>query len=97
MIPPLSIEVYPPNTLEGMIARKWVKMIRECECHTIEPVDPIREVIQKSREAMRAAGWPPVYEHIFLKQLRNDLTALTEGHPLTRQFIALLDLELESN
>jgi hypothetical protein len=96
MIPPLPIEVYPPNTLEGMIARKWVRMIDECEDHTINP-EPIREVIQKSRAAMRAAGWPPVYEHVFLKRLRNDLTDLTECHPVTRQFITLLDLELESN
>jgi len=96
MIPPLSIEVYPPNTLEGLIARKWVHMICECEDHTIN-TEPIQEVIQKTRDVMRAAGWPPVYAHIFLKQLRNDLTELTEGHPVTRQFINVLDTELECN
>jgi len=96
MIPPLPIDVYPENTLEGMIARKWVQMIDESECHTINP-EPIREVILKSRELMRAAGWPPIYQHSFLKRLRNDLTELTEGHPVARQFITLLDLELESN
>jgi hypothetical protein len=96
MIPPLSIDVYPPNTLEGMIARKWVQMISESECHTINQ-EPIREVIQKSRALMRAASWPPTYQHLFLAQLRDDLTELTEGHPVTRQFITLLDLELEFN
>ena len=59
MIPPLSIEVYPPNTLEGLIARKWVHMICECEDHTIN-TEPIQEVIQKTRDVMRAAGWPPM-------------------------------------
>jgi hypothetical protein len=94
MIPPLPIDVYPPNTLEGMIARKWVSMICECEDHTIN-LEPIQEVIQKSRALMRAAGWPRIYEHIYLTQLRGDLTELTEGHPVTRQFIQLLTVELE--
>jgi hypothetical protein len=96
MISPLPIDVYPLNTLEGMIARKWVQMISESECHTINP-EPIRDVIRKSRALMRAACWPPTYQHLFLTQLRNDLTELTEGHPVTRQFITLLDLELEFN
>jgi hypothetical protein len=96
MIPPLPIDVYPVNTLEGMIARKWVKMIDESECHTINP-EPIREVIQKTRAVMCSAGWTPTYQHLFLRQLCNDLTELTECHPVTRQFISLLDLELESN
>ena len=96
MIPPLPIDVYPPDTLEGMIARKWVKMIEETEAQQIA-LEPVREVIQKTRDVMRAAGWTPTYQHLFLKQIRNDLTELTQGHPVTRQFITVLDLELESN
>jgi len=85
MIPPLPIERYPENTLEGLIAREWVSMICECEDHTIN-LEPISD-----------AGWPATYEHNFLLQLRNDLTDLTHGHPVTRQFIQLLTIELEFN
>ncbi len=96
MIPPLSLAVYPPNTLEGLIARKWVRMICSCEDHTIN-LEPIQVVISRTRELMKSAGWPSEYQHIFLKKLRHDLTELTRGHPVTRQFITLLDLELECN
>ena len=96
MIPSLPIDVYPENTLEGLIAREWVSMIRACEDHTINP-EPISEVISRSRALMREAGWSATYEHNFLLKLRNDLTELTQAHPVTRQFIALLDLELESD
>jgi hypothetical protein len=94
MIPPLDIEVYPENTLEGLIARLWVRMIRECEDHTIN-LEPIQEVIERGRSLMREEGWPGTYQHDFLIRLRNDLTELTEGHPVTRQFIQLLTIELE--
>lgn len=94
MIPPLPIEVYPENTLEGLIAREWVSMICECEDHKIN-LEPISEVISSSRALMRDAGWPPTYQHNFLMQLRNDLTELTRGHPVTRQFIQLLTIGLE--
>lgn len=96
MIPTLPIERYPQNTLEGTIAREWVGMIRECEDHTIN-LEPISEVISGSRALMRDAGWPAVYQHNFLVQLRNDLTELTHAHPVTRQFIQLLTIELEFN
>jgi hypothetical protein len=96
MIPPLSKEVYPANTLEGMIAREWVQMITECEDHTINE-EPIRDVITGTRATMSEAGWPPNYQHIFLKQVRNDLTELTRAHPVTRQFVSLLSNELEGN
>ncbi len=91
-----TIDCYPAETLEGLIAREWAGMILECEDHTINP-EPIRDVIAKSRALMREAKWPPTYEHKFLALLRNDLTALTFGHPVTRQFVQLLNLELESN
>jgi hypothetical protein len=98
MIPSLSIDVYPVNTLEGTIARKWVKKIEELGeyGHMVNP-ELIQEVICETRGAMNAAKWSPLYQHKFLVQLRNDLTELSEAHPLTRQFITLLDLELESN
>lgn len=99
MIPPLPIDVYPANTLEGLIARAWVSMIWECcECHQLSnPEDAFQPVIARSRELMREAGWPCTYQRLFLIQLRNDLTELTNCHPLTRQFIEVLDTELESN
>ncbi len=96
MIPPLSIEVYPETTLEGLIAREWVSMIAEIEDHAIN-LEPIREVIAHSRALMRETGWPPTYEHLFLCQLRNDLTELTRGHPVSQQFIQVLNSELEGN
>lgn len=98
MIPPLSINVYPPNFVEGTIARRWVKRIEELGEYAPR-VNPelVQEVIQETRAAMRAAEWTPTYQHLFLSQLRNDLVELTEAHPLTRQFIEILDRELESN
>lgn len=96
MIPPLPIEVYPANTLEGMIARELVSMICECEDHTIN-LEPITAVISRCCELMRDAGWPPVYQHNFLMRLRRDLTELTHGHPVTRQFVEMLEIETEFN
>lgn len=96
MIPPLPIERYPENTLEGQIAREWVSMISECEDSAIN-LEPIQEVISRSRALMREAGWPATYEHAFLLQLRNDLTELTHGHPVARQFYAVLTNTLEMN
>jgi hypothetical protein len=99
MNPPRPIEAfaaYPANTLEGMIAREWVSMIRECEDHTINP-EPIAAVIATSRALMRDAGWPATYQHDYLVRLRDDLTELTQAHPVTRQFVQLLTNRLESN
>jgi len=91
-----TIDCYPAGTLEGLIAREWASMILECEDHTINE-EPIRDVIAKSRVLMREAGWPPIYEHKFLALLRDDLTALTFVHPVTRQFVQILTTQLESN
>lgn len=96
MIPPLPIEVYPENTLEGLIAREWVSMICECEDHQIN-LEPISEVIARSRTLMREANWSAVYQHNYLLQLRRDLTELTHGHPVARQFLRLLEIETEFN
>lgn len=92
----ISLTAYPENTLEGLIAREWVSMITEIEDHTIN-LEPISAVISKARAMMREAGWPPAYEHNFLVQLRNDLTALTHGHLVTRQFVQMLEIETEFN
>ena len=97
MIPPLSIDVYPPNTLEGMIAREWVSCIAECDCPLSNPEEPFQILFRCARELMVKANWPPTYQHKFLNQLRRDLPELTHCHPVTRQFIELLDRELESN
>jgi len=99
MNPPRPIEafpLYPANTLEGMIAREWVSMIRECEDSAINP-EPIQAVIAACRALMRYAGWPAAYQHSYLVQLRDDLTELTHAHPVTRQFVQLLTNQLESN
>lgn len=90
------IENYPENTLEGLIAREWVSMICECEDHAIN-LEPITEVISKGRALMRGAGWPAMYQHDFLVRLRLDLTALTHGHPVARQFVEMLEIETEFN
>lgn len=95
MNPPLSIDArYPCNTLEGLIARKYVRTIDACEELRLD-LSEVQEVIDKSRALMRAAGWPWIYQHNFLTRLRNDLTELTRGHLATRQFYALLTIELE--
>ena len=91
-----TIDSYPANTLEGLIAREWASMILECEDHAIN-LEPIRDVIAKSRALMRDHHWPETYQHKFLALLRDDLTALTFGHPVTRQFIEVLTAQLESN
>jgi hypothetical protein len=96
VIPPLPIDIYPENTLEGMIASEWVAMICECGDHTIN-LEPISEAISHSRNLMRDAGWPHTYQHNFLCQLRRDLTELTHGHPVARLFVTMLELETEFN
>jgi hypothetical protein len=96
MIPPLPIETYPENTLEGLIARELVSMICECEDHSIN-LEPITEVLSEVRSMMKDAGWPAVYQHNFMARLRNDLTELTQCHPVTRQFVQMMEIELEFN
>lgn len=95
-MPLTTIDSYPANTLEGLIAREWAGMILECSDHRINE-EPIRDVIANSRALMRKTGWPPLYEHKFLALLRNDITALTFGHPVARQFCDVLTAQLETN
>lgn len=97
MIPTLPIDVYPANTLEGAIAREWVSMICECDGLLSNPEKPVRIVLTQTRALISDAGWTPTYQHKFLVQLRNDLTELTCGHAVTRQFIEILNRELEAN
>jgi hypothetical protein len=92
----ISLAAYPENTLEGLIARELVQMITECEDHQIN-IEPITDILSRCRALMCEAGWPPVYQHNFLVQLRNDLTALTQGHPVARQFVTMLEIETEFN
>jgi hypothetical protein len=87
---------YPEKTLEGLIAREWVSMITECEDHQIN-LEPISDAISHSRALMREAGWSAIYQRNYLAQLRLDLTELTHGHPVTRQFVQLLEIETEFN
>lgn len=97
----MIIELYPPNTLEGLIAREWVSLIHECsddfQIDLTSLRGPLHEVISKHFALMTEANWPPLYQHKFLIQLRNDLTSLTHGHPVTRQVIEILNSELETN
>ena len=95
MTPHLPL-AYPENTLEGVIARSWVAMIAEIEDFQIN-LEPIQVVIDDARRMMREAGWPPIYQYNYLVQLRNDLTELTRCHPVTRQFVQMLTIELEFN
>jgi len=92
----ISLTAYPENTLEGLIARSLVGMICECEDHQID-LKPISDAISRCRALMREANWPAVYQHNYLAQLRRDLTALTQGHPVTRQFVQMLEIETEFN
>lgn len=93
----MIIELYPENTLEGLIAREWVSIICECDGRLSNPEEPLQILLRSARELMAKAAWSGSYQNLFLRQLRNDLTALTHGHPVTAQFIELLDRELETN
>lgn len=94
----MIVENYPEGTLEGLIARNLVRAITEqpdyCQ---ISDLEPISDLISGCRVLMCEAGWPPLYQHNFLARLKNDLTFLTHGHPVTRQFVTLLELETEFN
>jgi hypothetical protein len=92
----ISLTAYPEDTLEGLIARNFVQMIAEIEDHAID-LESIQFVIDESRALMREAGWPRAYDRHFLSRLRDDLTTLTRGHPVTRQFVELLTIEVEFN
>jgi hypothetical protein len=92
----ISLTAYPENTLEGLIAHDWVRMITECEDHQIN-LEPISERISVARIFMCEQGWPKDYQHNYLAQLRRDLTELTHGHTVTRQFVTMLEIELEFN
>ncbi|MGA7523539.1 MAG: hypothetical protein WBW84_13885 [Acidobacteriaceae bacterium] len=94
MIQSPRLDRYPANTLEGLIARSWIEMITGCEDFEINP-EPIQDVIDKTHALMCEAGWPKAYQHCFLTQLRDDITELTHGHPVTRQFYRFLEIELE--
>jgi hypothetical protein len=92
------IEDYPANTLEGLICRRLVQAITEQPDYClISDLEPISNLISGCRALIREAGWPSLYEHNFLVRLKTDLTSLTHGHPVTRQFVTLLELETEFN
>ncbi|MFZ0915027.1 MAG: hypothetical protein WBQ76_13930 [Candidatus Korobacteraceae bacterium] len=89
-------KTHPDDLIGDVIKHRWVSMIRECEDHQIN-LEAVQEAINWARRLMNAENWPAVYQHDFLERLRNTLTELTDAHPVTRQFIQLLTVELECN
>ena len=80
-----------------MIFDMWVSCLDAVPDFSKVPITAIQTLIASTRSIMTDAGFPAVYQHNFLMQLKNTLKKLTLGHPTTRRFIDLLEIELESN
>lgn len=85
------------DALADLISNTWVKKIREFDAVAVTDFDALQQEIAWARGLMDAAGWPRAFQHDFLMRLRNRLTELTDGHPVTRQFLQALTLETEFN
>ena len=93
----MSAPTQSVSTLEDMIFVMWRDCIDAVPDFAAVPVSAIQVLIASTQKMMTDAGWPPVYQHNFLMELKNTLKALTLGHPTTRRFIDLLEIELECN
>jgi hypothetical protein len=78
------------------ISEHWRRVILACEDPQIDTESALA-LIAATRETLQKAGCSALEEHHALSVLRDLLPALTGGHPLCKQFIELLDLELECN
>lgn len=90
-------KTHPDDLLGDVVTHKFVSMIRDCEDPQIDLESIQKEAIDWAYRVMNAANWPAVYQHDFLVRLRSNLTELTDAHPVTRQFVQLLTIELEFN
>jgi hypothetical protein len=82
------------DRFEQMLFEKWRSAIVETEDHQID-LESAQEFIDETREILRAAGASPENERYFLRSLKLFLPLLTNCHPVCRQFIPLLEIELE--
>ncbi len=84
------------DAVQNMIFEQWRKTIAEIEDHQIDDASA-QFLIDETRQTLRDAGVGPVNEHLLLRNLRDRLPILTDGHPICRQFITLLTNQLESD
>jgi hypothetical protein len=84
------------DALADFIVNTWVSRIREFDA-TQTDLEGIQQEIAWARELMCASNWPAIYQHDFLVRLRTTLTELTDAHPVTRQFVQMLEIETEFN
>jgi hypothetical protein len=88
----LSDPVQEPIT--HRLIEMWRSAIVETEDHQID-LESAQKFIDETREILRASGATPENERYFLRALKLFLPALTGCHPICRQFIPLLEIELE--
>ena len=85
------------SSLEDMIFCMWRDCMDAVPDFAQVPIPAIQTLIASTRSIMTDAGWPAVYQHDFLMNLKNTLKAVTLGHSTTRRIIDLLEIELECN
>jgi hypothetical protein len=83
-----------PEALTGMLFNKWRTAILETEDHQID-LESAQAFIDETRWILRDNGATLENELYFLRALKLFLPTLTNCHPLCRQFIPLLEIELE--
>lgn len=84
----------PIAALSQALFERWRSAIVETEDHQID-LESAQKFIDETREILRASGATLENERYFLRVLKLFLPALTGYHPLGRQFIPLLEIELE--
>lgn len=82
------------ETISYRLFEIWRSAIVETEDHQID-LESAQKFIDESREILRASGATLENERYFLRALKLFLPVLTGCHPICRQFIPLLEIELE--
>lgn len=82
------------TTLTQLIFEQWQQTIAEIEDARIDMASA-QMLIERTRRVLREDGASAVDVHNFLQHLKNSLPMLTGGHPICKQFIDMLEIELE--
>ncbi len=81
---------------QDLIFAMWQLTISKIEDARIDDASA-QMLIARTRRILREEGASSIDEHELLKKLRDALPILTDGHPICKQFITLLNRELECN
>ncbi len=92
----MTSAVTPHWQLGYNIVECWRQRIMECEDPQID-AESACSWIAETRDVLTKAGLTALEAHRVMQVLRDLLPIVTGGHPLCKQFIELLDLELECN